>query len=774
VFYQMSASDQRRGRVGTRVHYWVKDLGAMETYTLLDDNDLIVMTDVDEHVDMPTFMARVFKPILLYTFTPRTVACSAGEVSFTSSNGIWTYDVSGGGAYAHQVWNYNHDVIRVSDRWCAAVYHVDIRYCDANHSMILLTPIVRWSLTAYAYRWSQWLSSLEATPLERLNPTTSDGQYNVMRVVTSNGMFVSIGRPGEYLEATISVQQFAEIKIVQQQSRHGIGRAELRHITEDPGVAAMLISYFKHSHPALGPKVVAVDRSVLNYQMDVAKYDPEAKPAVVPFMTPFIAGQCYAPMLCANNDEAMVNGRILKIKPSNRPASNFMNRCMDEFIQHFWGDDLGKMSPTGLDEVYVRQNRPSQRTIIEMGRWVSKPMRIVKSFMKRETYDSVKDPRVIGTINEADKIEYSMFIYPVSDLMKKHPWYAFGVTPCAIANRVVYLCQNAQVMLESDLSRMDGRVSEVVREFEDRLMVAGYTKQFTPRLLELLDSQRHLPGITRFGVRYKNTTNRVSGSAETSCFNSILNALIAYTALRKSGHAANDAWLKLGVYGGDDGLTPDLDPDTFNTVASWFGQVAKAGRTSRGQTGVKFLARIYGPGVWYGDPNSMCDLSRQLSKFHTTVALTDSVSNLTKLYEKASSFYLTDRATPIIGDFVSYVVRAMRGRPHVDIPELHRWDDKFEGDDQYPNELADWMDEYVAKTLPGFDTSAFYRWLELCPPLGALLSPPCFMEVEPVVEGTTVVNGDFISGNCDADFFVRDNITYDDKPPAQYRWVRKD
>jgi hypothetical protein len=147
-----------------------------------------------------------------------------------------------------------------------------------------------------------------------------------------------------------------------------------------------------------------------------------------------------------------------------------------------------------------------------------------------------------------------------------------------------------------------------------------------------------------------------------------------------------------------------------------------------GELGIKFLARVYSPNIWFGDLNSVCDLPRQLSKFHVTVVLPDNVTATTKLLEKVRSYLLTDAKTPILGEYCTRVSHVY-GKPLVEeactMPMRH-WLSQVDIKDQYPNDPGSWVDHYVHTSLPHFDVKSFREWVNRSTTIEQLLAPPMF------------------------------------------------
>jgi hypothetical protein len=316
---------------------------------------------------------------------------------------------------------------------------------------------------------------------------------------------------------------------------------------------------------------------------------------------------------------------------------------MDEFVQHLVclakEHQLYPLRPTDLTEVYANQNSPSQRAIFRNTDGIPDPKNVTQSFIKKETYPEPKDPRPISTINGNVKLKYSSFIYAIQALMKKTKWYAFGKTPDQIRNRMMEMLSKALVFLDTDFSRMDGNVDEILREFEEKLVVL-FGPEFRAEFIELQSKNKNLRGFTTHGVEYETKNARASGSAETSCFNTLASCFTAYLAFRKSGYSKEEAWERLGQYGGDDGGTPDGNPKQYESAAKMVGQVLKVNTINRGER-VTFLGRVYSPDVWYGNEDNCIDTPRMLQKFHLTTAL-GNTTRQARYIEKLNSLFVTD------------------------------------------------------------------------------------------------------------------------------------
>jgi hypothetical protein len=756
-FLQKSAADDRHNRAGCRSFHWAKDLSAKHESFDPQSTDILCIVDVDMYLDMPKLLSNHFQPVLLTTFQPSRVAKSGGEFSFTfSKNSEVRYTVSGGAVYEHHVWNYGTDILVASTRnygiWYHHVYNVDRRATDDHHELILLTPIRR-----LVHPLVSLTSIMGGSELKRLDvvENLSGELFTRLSVQTKDGLFRSIGKPDSTIQAWITAEQDDGLaSLARVGKNHELTPATVKTVVKDANQssATILTEYHRCKLGQTSDIVFPVERSVFNYQYDPTEFDPTAKPSLIPFMTPFILG-CYAPTRCVSNDVAAVNGRINSVKSKDIEMTPTLLRHMQEFVK-FLVPEENVGHPVDHTSVWDKQSKPTQRRILDRAGDISSLVveDPVQTFQKSEAYAKVNDPRIISTIPGVNKYNYSRYVYSFTDVLRDTKWYAFGITPLQVAQTLASICQRASLVVLTDLSRFDGRVSKVLRILEHMAMVRYFDKQYLKELNELMSSQQNQRAYTAFGVKYDTGNTRLSGSPETADFNSMDNAFMAYSALRESGKAPDEAWETLGIYGGDDGVTPDVNPEAYTKVCASVGQVLEIDLVKHGDSGVSFLSREYGPEVWHGATDSMCDVKRQLSKLHTTVSLPANITPFVKLSQKLYSYYLTDRNTPIIGQIASLFVEVFpESVPKQQMVELNQYCSMVEVDQQYPNKdsAVGWMKERVIRNLPDFDFGKLDAWCEvvrstrmekhmLTPPLMASLDTPHEVKVPVVVNGQVI------------------------------------
>lgn len=758
-FYQQGAADQRNRFSGDRTYYFAKD-AALRPVANTSDNlseKFVGIVDVDYYVDMNEKLATWFAPVMLYTFEPTRAAKSDGEYNYTwLLNGKVRYTVAGGATYEHHVWNYSSDALKIVSRVSVpgtpyslpvgvTTYLVDRRAMGEDHSIVLLMPTRRWGLL-----WA-WLANLmlEGKELSRFAPV--QGEYVRLQVHDGKQTLTSTGRVNMYCCATLPAAQDDGLVLLARNSKQQIALATVKsHLENDEQGAAVLRDFLLNGleNQQVAPAVAPVKTSVHGYQMTTTAYDPDAKPSLVSYMDPLLDG-AFAPDMSLSNEQAAVNGRVVNISHKEPlEMTPFLVNCIAEFSE-LLVPKANMAHPAGYEIVEERQDSPTQRKILEQAAQSGKTFgRYVKSFIKKEAYEEPKEPRIISQIVPQDKAEYSRYTYALQDHLKEQRWYAFGLAPAEVADRVATICRQAREVDEGDLSRCDGRISNVVRLLETHIVSRFFHQDHLSDALQLLKTQHHLKAYCTLGTEYKTLWTRLSGSPETSIFNTILSAFISYVAFRMDRLSPKEAYQRLGIYGGDDSLTADVTPGKLANAAKMVGQVLTSNVRKRGQT-VTFLSRVFGPGVWFGEPNSCCTIPRQLSKFHTTVALPPGITAQQKLIEKARCYWLTDRNTPIIGKFAQKVVVLAKIQP-ADAPTdpalaalTTWWAGTLDLDLQFPNTEDDWMWDYLASVLPEFDCHRFQDWLDGATSLDYLLKPPSFhAAIEPKISIPCVIDGD--------------------------------
>jgi len=711
--YSMSKADQRNGRVGSRGWFFAKDVGIDPSYAEPQPTDLFCYVDVDYYVDMNKMLNKYFQPTMLYTLVPEHGANTAADYCYTfDDKGNVHYQVTGGSGYRHRLWDYGHDTLTATyqdDRgvtW-TSIYSVDRRKMGDERQLILLLPIRQWC-GIYARIAN---SELEHSLLRRLDCIRNG--YAVIRGVTVGTTTVSLAPLGSYTGVTMTQAKYDLLVSAVSATRHELTIGAIQHHLGSPSDSVLVAAYFKglDGYKPLAA-VYPVPDFMNGYSYDLGSAAEPSNYKMERIMPP-IYDAALTPASDLKSEQAAIEGRINKVKSKVLRSTIAMERQITEFIEHLIPEEAKhSLIPTDLDYVFEKQDRKTQRSLIERSFIESFKDRI-ESFLKAETYQKIADPRVISTLPPKVKVHYSRYMYALNgaEFIKKRKWYAFGKKPEEISARVAEVCTKAEHVINTDFSRFDGHYSNLLRDVERRILLRAFKTEHHPELIELHEKQYKMKGSGKFGTKYDTDYTRASGSPETSCFNTLSNAFVAYCALRKK--LPSDAAFKgLGIYGGDDGFTADVCSSDYVQAAADVGQVLTSEVVHRGQLGVKFLARVYSPAVWNGVPDSCCDILRQVGKLHLATKV-PGLTHKQRVILKAQSFQLSDANTPIIGDFANWVMDHNTDDVKVNHEVAHLVaNHNYTEPGQYPNENSnDWMSLVMERDLPLFDYGSFLTWL---------------------------------------------------------------
>lgn len=436
-----------------------------------------------------------------------------------------------------------------------------------------------------------------------------------------------------------------------------------------PGRAAIAIAYFGQGLDITRSVNYDTPAEDVPYRLRPHMNDLlDAKPSMEMFMGGVIDRGSYHAIHDRTNTEIAVKLRVTDYaqkEPLPARGQPKRDQYAEEFYSHIVGQTAGAEVLDNLDAILEKQKRPGQKVNIdEAKRYMSMlpeagQERVMDAFLKAEALKKPADPRLITVATATVKLINSLIAYRVTALMKKQLWYAFGVSPIGVAQRIVKIMYGAATATPSDYTRYDATIKEEMRKADRSFL----RKLFRPGHHEVvLNNYNRVYGnevrarTDRGSVKYPQGASQASGDPFTSCLHTARNGLIVYSGLRMSGMSKGEALTFLdehGIYGGDDGLTSDLPPGVLEAGAELWGVIVKVEVKQRGEH-VDFLSRIYGPGVWSGDSDNCAALERALIKFPVTTKIHGIDTRLLAHY-KATSAICNDPYTPILGDWAATV-----------------------------------------------------------------------------------------------------------------------
>lgn len=656
-----SNRDIRAGNDAQRFVYFTKDLSINNKKDYCKSINAIKLVDVDYYVDMKHLMSRA-NPILMYTFVPTRINDAIHDGVFHIEDDAAVTTLNGGSSYSHKLWDYESDTITADYWWGSVIYLVEQKMCSKHRRIIFLNP------TRIVYGPFAWF--LPGHRIQRRKFTYNN--INMLRAQYSdNGTIstdLSVGLNGQRLNLNIPEKVFTasliRCDLSKDPSISDVERIFRANNVEEPDInAALFIQLYKREGKNLHHMVKTITTPSSN---DIDKYSyqtlsplvtEDGKPSGWQLSNPMYPVG-FIPKRSYNNDNACIQGRIRNVKNPDKPVPPFYNKCREEFLAHVIPDRLmHTFVPESEAFVESQQKRPTQRALAER----CKPFAfcldfIVKSFQKAEIYGKINFPRNISTVPTDHKMRFSAYTYALAARMKAFEWYAFGLNPKEITERVRDLVQGQQEITSNDFSFFDGTHGTFKHEFDRMLYLRAFAPIYHKEVLDLKDKMRNAPAVTTHGVKYKTGTTVLSGGADTSLGNTLIDALIAYIALRTTGMDSQSAWKNLGLYGGDDNLNKMLPGKVHEKVATKLGYTLKI-TTIKYQQPVPFLGRIF-LDPW-STSASICDVPRRIRSLHLTT-----VSNIVPreliLRRRAEAYLINDPHTPIITDWCHMVLRNVR------------------------------------------------------------------------------------------------------------------
>lgn len=749
--FDLAESDiPRRDRnelIGCHSVHTTKDMCIPSIQDPTDSADIYVLIDSDGHRDDMTRLV-CEKPCMMYTFMPDTVAAEEGDYYFSfDAHSRLSYIVNGGAVWPHRVWDWRVDGFAAN--YGPHLYHIKCEYrrVSPHHYFVFTVPV------SYGLRKLNFLSTPPVF-LKRFDVNVgsmlSTGNFNAMvRFIPRCGKepsvrLMSIAGVGETQGITLPVEVYnsAHRNYIRGGCKAGTDADVVAtdHYADDDPVWIKVYKPVLHAFLSeLGTRRCAIvgtttgaiaqpttpdEKSAAQLYLGDSQVDTDFKKTST-ILGPELIRGATVPIANEAAARACIAGRITEVKSDLIPTSvlDDYDPIFDDFMTHFPKD----LHPISLEQVDRLMSKPTQRAAFK--RYFATLQQTNKpsaSFIKREVAKSgASDPRAISTLSAQNKIMFSAYTLPAAKVMKGFGWYAFGKTPKRISDRVHHVASGVDVktITTSDYSRFDGTRSNGIAHFERRFLATLFASEHVQDVLSFFDAELDIKGYM-CDVKYDIATARLSGSPDTSLLNSFTNAFVAYLALRKAGCVDAEAWKRLGIYGGDDGFSINMDKEMYVYVASSLGLRLKIEAHQDPSHPVTFLARTYyNP---KNSPGSTADIIRVLGKAHISTAPVNIPSGA-KYARKFDAITVMDAQTPILGALATSYKQCFS-------PDEMKADRKVAGHHSYWNEMVT-----KARTAgdsekypPYEDHGAIYAYLHEV----TGIMPPDWIELEKTLKST--------------------------------------
>lgn len=646
--------------------WWMgKDTAIRPKKDDITDDHIILSVDDDYYLDLPELMASG-RPMLLYTFAPRTVSGVVADAHYyINADDTVTMRVNGGAVYTHELWDWNLDTVAVDDwkRLTTHFYSVERRVADQSHDFVLLTPIRRVNVVFGYFLASQRLQRRRF----------ARGKYTVAEFTKESGeCWTSIGLAGTQGSANLPTRTWEAIKA--KARADGIKSTwtvssylnALNLPLEEANFAAAILRDYLVTIEDVDPAsllTATLEPHPSNYTATID--DPRAD-LLAPYkeIGRVVARQVTncpssVPTVSHNNDLASIVGRLERVANDTVPPNVFLAYA-DDFACYVIGQHRGSIVPWTVEQVIEVQDQPLQRARNqEVEHWMYLDTNVaVSAMMKKETTTACGDPRNISTLPTRHNLNLSRYTYPVKKLvLSSFRWYCPGQRPRELAEQIAERCTGVSSITEADGSRFDGRVSKWLMDNVQRRIYLGLTHPtHRGELRELLDADATRTGKTASGIPYDCLNGRKSGSALTTDGNTLITAYIDYAAQREAGYAHEEAVERLLAYAGDDILS--LAPAVvLESTSRKLGMVHECIARRPGEP-ASFLGRDF-LGLCVGDARSIQSFYRTIDKIHISFA-PKHIPLAQALADRAFGYLTVNPGNPVLAAWCRAAMRAAR------------------------------------------------------------------------------------------------------------------
>lgn len=719
------------------------------TNDAMPPNCALKMVDVDYYLDMPQLLAS-FKPTIIYTQVPsgthenpktpsHTFHIQDDKVSYTSHCGY---------VACHGLWNYGADYLRCfayTNLICRilglkSVYHYRVLRMSFPRGRSVIALVPHHYLPWYA-RFLAFLCKRHDLRKYKLNHTGTNFQWTAFELFTEDGTYVCVGGADPHSHP-IQTQK-SKFDLVIDTARHALSKPTehaVHNITRRSDtflLADYAIEYIKYKHQldcfhlgkgdydnyessdheeecscAYCKTVKQPNVDPIDYQVGKHATQDKPKSAVSQVgSSPVRDATVVAPVRDKAAARSAIDNRIaeMQIAAEKKVDKVFVLQKIKPFITALF-KRIKVGNPYTTQEVLDRVKPQARPALTEAApHMLVKHLKpILDAFIKAETYNEPKPPRLIQPLDPLIAGRLFKYSYALQDALHTLPAFAFGRPTRELAKHICELSSDALTKAgfeayELDFKRYDGTVTELMRKVELEIYKAAFplhTKEIT---------EVHQATYNRVGklqnVLYHTGFSRCSGSPDTCLMNTLLNMFAMYCAL-------GDRAFTCGVYGGDDSLL-FIKPSDEATIID---AVDKCGFTAKPQARNKnqpftFLSRYF---MW-GSVNSCADVKRALPKLHILNHAGIPPKYLEpRLAMKLKSLADSDSNTPILGKAIKEKLQWLDNKgvkTNVKIPShlFSFWELFLATLGPWPNEREDWMNDVVVDIEDMGDGSYSFR-----------------------------------------------------------------
>nr|UGO57233.1 MAG: hypothetical protein 2 [Riboviria sp.] len=612
-----------------REWFWARDTMLEQAQDELEEDDVLVMIDVDYHVDMNAWL-QLGHPIVLYTVIPEKAARRGNDYAYRFEGNNLVYQADGGLHVTHPLWNYDLDDILIDAGDVSIRYEVARLRTSPDHYVVFLVPTVQLR-NGYFPRFDTC----------RLQRRIIRGKtYAIVPDLTAPPK-LSIALRGPHYYQAVSLLREQVLTVQRRVDTISLPKTglvtdiatllERQHWVEDcdTHIAATILCELLKRNLAPGPDgYLFQDMGTCAGQQTVAPL--VEYPALFPGRSPDAEMATIAERINLHPKGKSIPPRKLGL------YSKYVSEFGEQLIPP---SHLHRGRPLLPHEVVISQEKPRQK-IKHQAKfpWLTKAARrlVVRAFQKVETYPKPKAPRNISTVPYAHLVELSTYTLAMKRHLKTFPQFGPGKTPDELTAQV---CSLKGRLMARDFSTYDGTITRFLNEAVLSWVLRWVHPDHSKEVTKLLSAEWVAKGKTRHEIPYYINDTRVTGSPTTADHNTLINWFVSYVIRREEGQTPEAAFNAPGIYYGDDSIEEWITPSVQERVTQDLGLRAKPELIEEGRP-IPFLGRYFRAGTSIADP------MRTLAKLHLSGSPAERAQ---AAINKAGGYAVTDAKTPVIG-----------------------------------------------------------------------------------------------------------------------------
>jgi len=403
----------------------------------------------------------------------------------------------------------------------------------------------------------------------------------------------------------------------------------------------------KHASAAVGQSVECIIT-------DKATVDPDRAQFITSIHNPLLPGSKLVP---GNGIASLLSSLETRVHnpPTRIPVSVDIANVMAKFVDCLVRGN--QLHPLSFELMSERMKRPTQQQELEelsttfdhkRHRWT----------MFNKTEPSTKHPRIIVCCKGTQNFDYARWTLPLSDYLMTQPFWMPGKSCGMIQSAVQRLHCIARKSLSRGVSEYDYTGFDATTgAFGITLLrmvftiAFGYDRGWEEPFLNTISQTATVSGGTSsvsMGI------GTLSGSADTTLRNTLLNAFVIYLQAANAGLNPEQAYSYLctsALVSGDDSLIIEVNGGMVD-AATACGLTLEGRRYSSGPT--RFLGRFY-PDPW-GSSSNVADVARWLSRMHL-IMVPSGKSVEAAMSQRALGHLVNDSDTPLLSDYAKRVLK---------------------------------------------------------------------------------------------------------------------